>query len=166
MGTVSGDDNAHDRLLIDTSSAGQIYDGGVGTGELTKLVVGSSRSRVGDFLCTSGAFSGSRCNIRVQAINQTISVGYLIFQAVMAEQIDRTNAAGNGDSGGPVLSLSADPNKVIAKGTITAIDSFAPAPCTGVPAGGGRTCSWRMFSIDVADSLTAYGATIVASSSD
>lgn len=133
MGTISGDDNAYDRLYINASSAGRIYDGGVGSGEFSKPVVGAQRSYVGDWLCTSGSYSGARCGIRVSATNMTINIGYLVYQIVRAEQVDYTNAAGNGDSGGPVFSLSSDPNKVIAKGTLTAIDSGAWCPAPGFP---------------------------------
>jgi hypothetical protein len=162
MGTVSGDDDLHDRLYINTWSAGRIYDGGVGTGEFSKPVVGASHSFVGDWLCTSGAYSGARCNEQVKAVNQTIWVGHSITQLVMAEQVDHTNAIGNGDSGGPVFSLSAsDFNKVIAKGTNTAIDTSTQVPCTGIPTGGGRICAWRFYYVDVVNSLNAYGASII-----
>jgi hypothetical protein len=161
MGTVSGDNNSLDRLYINTSSAGRIYDGGVGTGEFSKPVVGAAHSFVGNWACDSGAYSGARCNIQVKAVNQTVNVGYLIFQLVMAEQVDHTNAIGNGDSGGPAFSLSADPNKVIAMGTNTAIDLSTEVPCTGVPTGGGRHCAWRFWYVDVVNSLSAYGASIV-----
>jgi len=162
MGTVSGVDKGHDRLFINTWSAGRIYDGGVGTGEFSKPVVGAAHSFVGDWLCTSGAYSGARCNEQVKAVNQTIYVGYYITQLVMAEQVDHTNAVGNGDSGGPVFSLYwADYNKVIAKGTNTAIDTSTQVPCTGVPTGGGRICAWRFYYVDVVNSLNAYGASII-----
>jgi hypothetical protein len=161
MGTVSGDNNAYDRLYVNTTSGGRIYDGGVGTGEFSKPVVAATHSYVGDWLCTSGAYSGARCNIQVKAVNQTINVGYTIYQIVRAEQVDHTNAVGNGDSGGPVFSLSTDPNKVIAKGTNTAIDTSTAVACTGVPSGGGRTCAWRFYYVDIVNSLSAYGASLV-----
>jgi hypothetical protein len=161
MGGVYADDNAYDRLLINTTSAGRIYDGGVGTGEFSKPVVGASHSYVGDWLCTSGAYSGARCNIQVKAVNVNLNVGYTIYQTVRAEQVDHTNAVGNGDSGGPVFSLSADPNKVIAKGTNTAIDLSTQVPCTGIPTSTYRKCAWRMYYVDVVNSLNAYGASIV-----
>ncbi len=164
MGTISGDSNAYDTLYINTYSAGRIYDGGVGTGEFSKPVVGASRSYVGQWLCTSGAYSGARCGIQVKATNQTIWVGsYYMYGMVYAEQVNRTNAAGNGDSGGPVFSLSADPNKVIAKGTISAGDRswYGSATCTGVPASSTRGCSWRLWYADIANSLARYGASIV-----
>jgi hypothetical protein len=161
MGTVSGDSNAYDRLYINTSSGGRIYDGGVGSGEFSKPVVGAARSYVGNWLCDSGAYSGARCGIQVKATNVTINVGYLIYGTVRAEKTDHTAAIGNGDSGGPVFSLSPDPNKVIAKGTNTAIDTSVAVPCTGVPTSSTRTCSWRFYYVDVVNSLNAYGASIV-----
>ncbi|MGH3872895.1 MAG: S1 family peptidase [Pseudonocardiaceae bacterium] len=166
MGTVSGDNNAYDRLYINTTSAGRVYNGGVTStgapnGEFSNPVIGALSSRVGDYVCTSGSFSGTRCNIQVKAINQTINVGYLIYQTVRAEQLDRTNAVGNGDSGGPVEQVAADTTKVYAKGTITALDPSTAVPCTGVPAGGGRTCAWRIYYVDVINSLNAYGASII-----
>ena len=161
MGTISGDTNAYDTLYINTSSAGRIYDGGVGTGEFSKPVIGASHSYVGNWLCTSGAYSGARCNEQVIAVNVTIWVGYYIYGMVRAEQVNHTNAVGNGDSGGPVFALSADPNKVIAKGTVSAIDTSTSVACTGIPAGNGRTCAWRFYYADVVNSLNRYGAAIV-----
>ena len=162
MGSIAGDNNSYDTLYINASSAGRIYDGGVGSGEFSKPVTGASRSYVGDWLCTSGSYSGARCGIRVTATNVTINVGYYIYGQVRAEQVDHTNAVGNGDSGGPVFSLSADPNRVIAKGIISAGDmGSAPATCTGVPAGGGRACTWRMYYADIFTAFSLYGASIV-----
>jgi hypothetical protein len=161
MGTVGGDSNAYDRLYINTSSAGRIYDGGVGVGEFSKPVVGAAHSFVGNWLCTSGGYSGARCNEQVTAVNQTINVGYLIYQTVRAEQVNHTNAVGNGDSGGPVFALAANPNTVIAKGTVTAIDLSTQVACTGLPATATRHCAWRFYYVDVVNSLNAYGAQIV-----
>lgn len=161
MGTVSGDSDAYDRLYINTSSAGRIYDGGVGSGEFSKPVTGAAHSYVGDWLCDSGAYSGARCGIQVKAVNVTIYVGYYIYQTVRAEKVDLTAAIGNGDSGGPVFSLSADPNRVIAKGTNTAIDLGTQAPCTGIPESSTRRCAWRFYYVDVVNSLNAYGASII-----
>lgn len=162
MGSISGDNNSYDTLYINASSAGRIYDGGVGSGEFSKPVAYASRSYVGDWLCTSGSYSGAVCNIRVTATNLTINIGYYVYGIVRAEQVNHTNAAGNGDSGGPVFSLSSDPNRVVAKGTITAGDpSSAPATCTGVPAGPGRSCTWRMYYADITTAFNLYGASIV-----
>jgi len=162
MGTIAGDSNPRDQLYIDTSSAGRIYNGGVGTGEFSNPVVGAARSFVGDFVCTSGAYSGTRCGSRVTAVNQTINFGYLVFETVRADKIDGTAAIGNGDSGGPVFSLPADTGMVIARGTNTAIDLSTEQPCTGVPTmAGGRRCASRFWYVDVTRSLSVYGATII-----
>jgi hypothetical protein len=48
-------------------------------------------------------------------------------------------AAGNGDSGGPVVVLNGDLSSV-ARGTITGMP-FDFVPCRGVPTGDGRNCS-------------------------
>ncbi|GAB7193493.1 hypothetical protein NUM3379_42030 [Kineococcus sp. NUM-3379] len=167
MGTIGGDSDAYDTMYLNASSSGRVYDGGVGTGEFSKPVAGASRSYVGNWICTSGSRSGARCNIQVRSVNRTIWVtngsgqGYHMYGLVHAEQAQRTNAAGNGDSGGPVFSLSADPNRVVAKGTISAIDRSTATTCTGEPASATRTCAWRMYYADVADSLARYGASIV-----
>jgi hypothetical protein len=162
MGSVYGDNNAADTLLVSAPSSGRIYDGGVGVGEFSKPVIGALHSFVGDWLCDSGAYSGARCGIQVKATGVTINVGYLIFNTVRAEQVDHTNAIGNGDSGGPVFSLASwDFNKVWAKGINSAIDLSTSVPCTGVPAGGGRSCAWRMYYVDVVNALNSYGAGIV-----
>lgn len=163
MGTVAGDNNSRDRLYINTNSAGRIYNGGVGAGEFSNAVSGATRSFVGNFICTSGAYSGTRCNSKVTAVNQTINIGYLVYETVRAEQQDRQAAIGNGDSGGPVYSVASDNTKVIAKGTNTAIDLSTARPCTGVPTGtnGGRQCAYRFWYADAVLSLNAYGAKIV-----
>ncbi len=161
MGTVGSDNNPYDRLLIGSSNTGTVFNGGVGSGEFTNSVIGALHSYVGDYVCDSGAYSGTTCREQVKAVNQTINVGYLIYQTVMAEQIDHTNALGNGDSGGPVEQVASDTTKVYAKGTNTAVDSGTSVACTGVPAGSGRVCGWRFYYVDVVNSLNAYGATIL-----
>lgn len=161
MGTVAGDSNSFDRLYVNTNSEGRIYNGGVGSGEYSNPVISASRSFVGDYICSSGAYSGTRCNSRVVATNQTINIGYLVYETVRAEQQDRQAAIGNGDSGGPSFSVASDNTKVIAKGTHTAIDTSTARPCTGVPTSVGRTCAWRFWYVDVTRSLSAYNAKIV-----
>ena len=168
MGTVSGDNNSYDRLYINTSSQGRIYNGRVnfdGSSPSTAYsspVKGASQSFVGQFICSSGAYSGTRCNIRVVATNETINTGHEIKRVVRAEQHDQLPAIGNGDSGGPSYSVASDKTRVWAKGTHTAIDLSTARICTGVPTGyNGRQCAWRYWYVDVTKSLDAYGAKIV-----
>lgn len=47
-----------DSLYVPTRSANRIYDGGVGVGEFSKPVVGAVGNFPGQFVCTSGAFTG------------------------------------------------------------------------------------------------------------
>lgn len=168
MGTISGDSNPFDRLYINTSSQGRVYNGAVNldgsspANEFSNRVIGATQSFVGNFICSSGAYSGTRCNSRVVATNQTINTGYLIFETVRAEQQDRQAAIGNGDSGGPSFAVASDNTKVIAKGTHTAIDLSTARPCTGSPSVvNGRQCAWRFWYVDVTRSLSAYQAKIV-----
>jgi hypothetical protein len=170
MGTVTkSSDSLLDALFINTSAAGVIFNGGPGTGEFTNSVLGRHFNNVGDFVCTSGAYSGTRCNIKIvqTGVTQTFSQGpgkpnVTFNRLALAEQQDKTNASGNGDSGGPVFEVDTDNTKVWAKGTITGSDAFAnPATCTGVPASSTRSCSWRVWYTSVAQSLNSFGAQIV-----
>ncbi|MFI8106061.1 hypothetical protein [Streptomyces sp. NPDC086023] len=162
MGPVSGTDKTRDTLLINATSAGRIYDGGVGTGEFSKPVAGARRSYTGDWLCDSGAYSGAVCNIQVKATGQWINIGYSVGPVVRAEQVDHVAPVGNGDSGGPVFELDwpDHPERVIAKGTNTAIDLNTQAACQGVPESTSRRCAWRFYYADVIGALTSYGARI------
>jgi hypothetical protein len=161
MGLIEGDNDAYDRLLINTWSSGRTYDGGVGVNEFSKPTASAAHSYVGNWVCNSGAYSGAWCGIQVKYTNVTVNVGYLIYQTVWAEQVDRIAPVGNGDSGGPVFDLTPDHARTIAKGTNTAIDLSTQAPCRGVPEGASRKCAWRFFYVDVVNSLNAYGASIV-----
>lgn len=161
MGYVEHDNDAFDRLLINTWSAGRVYDGGVGVNEFSKPVAYAAHSYVGNWVCASGAYSGAWCGIQVKQVNVTLWVGYYIFQTVMAEQVNGIAPVGNGDSGGPVFDLTPDWNYDIAKGTNTAIDLGAQTTCQGTPGSATRRCAWRFYYVDVVHSLNAYGAAIV-----
>jgi len=134
--------------------------------EFTNRVIGALGNFVGDFVCTSGAPSGTQCNIKVVAVNQTITLrglGTAVTGMVEAEQQNHTNAAGNGDSGGTVEQVASDNTLVFAKGTFTAFDDInAPTPCTGnildTPT---RSCSWRVWYEDVLTGMGSFGASIV-----
>lgn len=169
MGQVStSTDTKLDALLIDARSAGRVFNGGPGTGEFTNPVLGRHFNNVGDFICTSGAYSGTRCNIKIvetgvtQTFTKSDSTKVTFSRLALAEQQDDLNAGGNGDSGGPVLEVGSDPTTVWAKGILTGNDpTNASATCTGVPASSTRKCSWRIWYTSVAQSLNNFGATIV-----
>lgn len=163
MGYVYSDNDFRDTQLIDARSAGRIYDGGVGVGEFSKPVVGWQYNYVGDWICQSGSRSGATCNIKVTGVNQWVWFnGSWHYPLVLAEQVNRTNFMGNGDSGGPVFALAWwDYNKTLARGTNTAIDLNTAVTCTGIPASATRSCAWRGWYAPIDVALSERGATIV-----
>lgn len=147
--------NNYDLRFIETGSAGRIYDGGadrsgVGSGEFSKAVAGVSVSQAGVHVCTSGGYSGARCNIRIVQTFVVIQPrdpdGNIVgtYYSVRADHVGGENAAGEGDSGGPVFTLTGD--KVKAEGIISAIETHF-VPCTGIVSDdyGARRCSDRMY---------------------
>jgi hypothetical protein len=167
MGTVSGDNNPRDWLLIGANTAGRIYIGvvdqsGNPVSETSLRVAGWAANHVGNLVCTNGSYSGSRCNVRITATDQTIffgDVGYSVTDLVEAEHVTRTNAGGDGDSGSGVFSL-ADTTSVYAHGIFTGMDLGTAVPCTGVPASSSRTCTSRIYFSEIGDALVNYGARI------
>jgi hypothetical protein len=158
---------AADTMIIDGDSDGHVFNnstdaaGGVVT-EFSNPVIGATASQVGNFVCTTGAFSGTRCSIRVTARDLCVRVRDVgtICGEVRGEQTARTNAGGNGDSGGPVEIVSAsDPTKVFATGIFSALDDVATVvPCTGFVLSG-RTCAWRIYYLDIFTAVASVGAT-------
>lgn len=164
IGQFGGKNKSTDTAAVTvfTAAAGRIYWGGTNSSD-SKAVVAASSNWVGNWICTSGAYSGSRCGGKVVSTNETITIdGSLVFPLVRAERSDHTNLAGGGDSGGPVAQLSSsNPNGVHAKGTIVANDLNAPATCTGVPGSSTRKCSWAVYYIDIYSAMWPYGAGLV-----
>ena len=167
IGVTHGVNYGRDSMLIFPPEASEsvIYTGGLailGNPESARAVIGATGSFVGNFVCTSGAFSGERCNIRVTRPGIAINVGlqgivYTINPVVEMEHVERAFAMGTGDSGGPVFApLGSD--SAYAMGTMTAIDTQTPAPCSGF--GNNRQCAWRGYYVDVTGILAMYGGTI------
>lgn len=165
MGTVSGDNNTKDTMLIGTNAAGRVYTNGYNSAT-SKPVHMALNSYDDTLVCTSGSMTGEHCKIRIINQNLTINVGYLIHPVVETMHDDGNVAAGEGDSGGPVVAQDSggpfgagDFVIVYAMGTITAIDLDAEVSCGSsyLP----TVCSSTMFYVDVTKSLTYYNATIV-----
>jgi Trypsin len=166
LGTVSGDDNGHDTLLIDAAGAGQTFYGGINSTS-SKPTLTVLDTFVNTLVCTSGAMTGQHCKIRIKYVNQTIKVAdennntYLISPVVQADQDDKDVAVGQGDSGGPVVAQDSSIVGfvfVYPTGTITAEDANTAVPCGSsvYP----TNCAWRMFYADVPSALIRYGATV------
>lgn len=169
IGTVEQDNNTRDTLLIGTSAQGSTYVGAYNssTSKPHHMAIGAY---VDTLVCTSGAMSGQHCNIRVKAVNQTILVddgaggSYSIHPVVKAEHDSHTTAVAQGDSGGPVMAQ--DQSTMFGAGgiyynypggTITALDPMTTVACPPT-AYSPTTCAWRMWYVDIMDSLDYYGA--------
>ncbi|GAA2902504.1 hypothetical protein GCM10010517_68400 [Streptosporangium fragile] len=164
MGNVSQDDDGRDVLLINARSAGRVFNNVIGNTsiEFSNPVIGTSGSYVGMWVCTSGAYSGTNCNIQVKQTGVSIWVGYWITGTVRAEQVSQTNAVGKGDSGGSVEVVnSANTSQVYAAGVNTAIDTSTAVPCTGYVTAN-RVCAWRMYYAPWSNAVAAFpGISIV-----
>jgi hypothetical protein len=164
MGLVTDDYDSRDIMIVGNVLdlplvGGRMYDGGVHTGEFTKPVKGTMSSHVGNFVCTSGAYSGARCNIKVTHVNQaaTNERGQVVWPLVRAAEQSGQNAAGEGDSGGPVFGLSGSQNEnVIAAGTI--VGGMDQVPCTGIT---DRACYSTMYYADIIGALDHFDTHIV-----
>ena len=125
-------------------------------------VVGSARTFPGEWLCTSGAFSGTVCEIRAEQIGMSISLlGFGTVQDVVrAVHTGGGAAGGNGDSGGPVF--SAVDQRLTARGTLTAISvaSTELRTCYGVPAGNGRQCSRTIYFPDIVPQMAYHNVSM------
>ncbi|MBM0279462.1 chymotrypsin family serine protease [Micromonospora tarensis] len=166
MGIVGTRNAGTDTLLLSGSSGGRVFNNstdaaGNVVSEFSNQVIGASASQVGNWVCTSGAYSGTRCSIQVKARNLCINVrnfGQVCGQ-VQAENTTGTNAVGQGDSGGPVeIVNAANTLQVWATGTNTAIDDTnTSTACTGYVTTG-RVCAWRFYYEDIFSGMAGVGA--------
>ena len=166
IGSVEGRAVASDSEILGATGQARVWIGDSIENEQNQValdVAGSSASIVGDWLCDSGAYSGTICQIQVVNVGLTVCLGSFgcVNNAVEAVHRGGFSAGGNGDSGGPVFSVQAD-NTLVARGTLTAI-SVAPAdirPCSGVPERNGRKCSQRIIFPDVTAQLAAHNVRV------
>jgi hypothetical protein len=116
-------------------------------GQATAPVRGAATVVPGDLVNTSGAFSGERTGISVTStevrwVGETPDgITYLVFGAEAAKK-NHSNAAGQGDSGGPVYVFyngKNDKGGVRAVGIISTGFGNNYAACTGLQ---GRKCFW------------------------
>lgn len=131
-------------------------------------VVGASTTLAGDWLCDSGAFSGTICQIRAEATGITLRFddpnggpSVYVYDNVRAVHTGNYSAGGNGDSGGPVFSVDSA-NKLTARGTLTAISLVDgnERACSGVPTDEFRKCSRVIYYPDITKQLSAVNARI------
>jgi hypothetical protein len=116
------DERLDARVIPTDAVEARIYSGGVGrASEFTRPVRGTGRNHVGDAVCTSGAATGAHCDlvvVNVDSFYRPAGTGawYRVVEATARDR-DAGVAAGEGDSGGPVFTVTAD-GGVEARGTI------------------------------------------------
>jgi hypothetical protein len=118
-------------------------------------------SLTGQTVCTGGAFSGERCNISVYGTNfcdTRPAVNKCGLTLAIRE--DGANAAGQGDSGGPVYILAPGTRY---SGIVTATQDVAYFfPCPSYPAGQlPRQCSSRIYFTRIQNTLGYFGASLL-----
>jgi hypothetical protein len=116
-------------------------------GQAGTAVVGAARVLAGDAVSTSGAFSGERTQIHVTTTTWDwfpTSIDGFPYQVFGARAIktNHSNAAGKGDSGGPVFVNARGGIKAV--GIISAAFAAHRAICTGITANN-RKCFWDIF---------------------
>lgn len=102
----------------------------------------------GNGICYSGSRSGLVCNNAAESADTYSCIGFLTcYWTRWTTQAAGVPAAGNGDSGGPVIALGQRADGTIGAygiGVVSMIPGGSPAVCTGdsgVVADGGRKCS-------------------------
>lgn len=152
MGTVTGDSDAADLLTINPANgfAARVYLGPWNaTLSSNKAVKAARNSFVGNWVCTSGAFTGEHCPVQVNAVNVLI---WGSVTTIKATHYQGTVAAGKGDSGGPVLVHQWWGGGVYALGTISA--GTGPVAC---PAGSpSSACFKTVYYVGVLTALAHY----------
>ncbi|OZV83101.1 hypothetical protein CA850_06285 [Micromonospora echinospora] len=143
MGGVYAGNWDKDLLLINARGYYKIFDGSPTT-STTKNVMGWGYHASGEYLCHSGASTGTRCGLRTDGGDYALygcdSDGDCFNRhgLIKTTQVDGLTAAAAGDSGGPVFSLMT--GGVRAKGILI---------------GGGNS---TMYFQDWADVINIFGA--------
>jgi hypothetical protein len=173
--TISaGRDTQHDAQLILTPGGagngvywGESINPPSSLGSNSGVTIGSTENNVvGAFVCNSAAFSGTICNIQIQLAKVTFSfsqpengVQNMNHMSLGVKQPDSsgvTAANGQGDSGGPILSVVSSRGR--AYGVISGMytGNGWNAPCVGYrPAG--RICSRSVWFGDIRTILSTVG---------
>ncbi len=160
IGTMVYKDQDHDLALIQTSSAGWVWDGVPDVSDFAKPVYGWGDTFAGQSLCFSGAASGALCGDTVdydysELCGDDIRGNSECFEGLVSMTGPVYSA--HGDSGAPVFQLDSTGSEDLAVGSITGV---LPEYSEG-----GETITYTMFapfSTATADwsglsPLTGYG---------
>jgi hypothetical protein len=175
-GTAEGHTTAYDALFINTTphggSQGRVYDGpGIyQSGQFSKPVHGAAHVGVNGWVCLSGSFTGAVCNTQVTSTTDSDCSDPSLGCVNLIDAVSRSNSiiAGQGDSGGPVFTLSGDNTADYAVGLV-----HGPIPGDGTTTcsdplyghfpgfGTTRVCSSNVSFTDVIDAMAPFnGLTI------
>lgn len=151
-----------DSLFIPTNTHPRMFDGAP-VGAFTKPVVGRVNNFVGQLTCTSGASTGVHCDIITDQISTTalVRTGPSSFdrvdRMVMGSNLDPFGvAAGSGDSGGPVFTLTNNFASVLGAGIMSIAQFRVTCNVTGP-----TFCGNRVGFVDINWVLQAQQAEIM-----
>jgi hypothetical protein len=152
-----------DSLFVPTNSAARMFDGAP-VGAFSKPVVGWVNNFVGQFVCTSGASTGVHCDVITELISSTaliqtgpssfVRLDNLVFGTALGSPT--AIAAGSGDSGGPVFTLTSNFSQVLAAGMMSIAQFGVPCNVAGLP-----FCGNRVGFVDIGSVLRAQQAFIL-----
>jgi len=138
--------------------SGQDYGASVYVGPYTSgsgvTINGYVLPSEGTLVCYEGGFSGASCNSYIT--DTLVYIDGIGGPGFWSEDAGHVAAAGEGDSGGPVLAGSTG-SGLNGIGVITAIDTGTAATCQGL---GDRQCAWHVFSINLIAALVQQNLTL------
>jgi len=142
IGRAGANNSISDSIYIKTSSSGRVYTGPIGS-STSKKVVAPTPIFPGQFVCTEGAATGEHCLVMNLFVG---GFSFLTgsFGVALAVNITGAFAAGQGDSGGPVI-VSGNPVAALAAGLI----SFGVGSVPCVPGTTRPLCSAMVGYIDI-----------------
>jgi hypothetical protein len=172
IGNAEGHTNAYDSLFINTTpqggSEGRVYDGpGVwSSGQFSKPVDHAAHIGNNGFVCLSGALTGAKCNTQVTSTTDSDCSDPSLGCVHLIDAVSRSSQiiAGQGDSGGPVFTLTGTNNsRDVAVGLVhgnipgTSVVS-CPDPLNGHISGfpSTRLCSTNVSFTDVINAMAPF----------
>jgi hypothetical protein len=168
IGTVVGENGEYDTSFIETRSAPQVFDGPpvFVSGQFIKPVRGAMHTVDGDWVCVSGATTGAVCGIQVDNAHIFDCSDQEMGCVRLIGGLSRTNPVqlvfGDGDSGGPVFSLTdndtADVARGLVKGSYGTVLGNCNDPLNGHYPGHSRTrtCSTGLTFTDVLSAASPF----------
>ncbi|MEU9076083.1 hypothetical protein [Kitasatospora sp. NPDC048538] len=172
-GNFVGSTEQQDRLDVDdieginTGNAvgNAVYEGPWNqSNDNARYVSGWGHNNVGDWICQSGANGGTHCGIKIDKTDYSFLGNNMVWRTVAdhAYQTDPNDiAAVNGDSGAPVYSYDSA-GKIVARGSLTALDNTVNCNGRTVSDGGSRApwCFSAMMYVPIYQILHDKGWTI------